>query len=151
MCIVVIPLPTPVLPAPPYGVQAPSAGRQPAPYDGGAVDAEVEAMTVDPRLRPVERRMLRLADAGMLPAEIGRRFHRSAAHVQRTLTWAHLPGRRPQPDDSVLRPLERRLLRWRDQGVGLDELAGRFRRGRDHLARVLELADLKLEGLARPV
>jgi len=102
-------------------------------------------------LRPVERRMMRLAEAGILPSEIARRFRRSTAHVQRTLDWAHLPGRQAMTPDDVLRPLERRVLRWRDEGAGLDELSERFRRGRGHLARVLELADLKLEGLARPV
>ena len=123
--------------------------------ENGAMDATLhpptEVQVPARELRPVERRMMRLAAAGMLPAEIGRRFHRSTAHVQRTLDWARLPGRHAQPPDAVLRPLERRLLRWRDEGAGLDEMSERFRRGREHLARVLELADLKLEGLASPV
>ena len=44
----------------------------------------------------------------------------------------------------ALRPLERRLLRWREQGVGHDELSPRFRRSPGFLARVEELAHYKL-------
>ncbi len=35
------------------------------------------------RLRPIERRVLRWVDAGMDPAEIGRRFGRSGGHISR--------------------------------------------------------------------
>lgn len=94
-------------------------------------------------LRPLERRMTRLAAAGVGPREIGRRFHRSGTHIERVLALAGLPGRRPQHRPTGLRPLERRLLRWRSQGVPIGELAQRFRRGPASIEQILALADYK--------
>src|SRR5215467_2731614 len=92
-------------------------------------------------LRPVERRMTRLAAEGVVPDEIGRRFNRSGEFVERVLEFANLPGRGASRDTDALRPLERRLLRWRDQGATPMELADRFRRGPAHIERVLTYAD----------
>jgi DNA-binding CsgD family transcriptional regulator len=94
-------------------------------------------------LRPLERRVTRLAADGIVPEEIGRRFNRSGDFVERVLALASLPGRRaPQPAPG-LRPIERRLLRWREQGASPMELADRFRRGPRYIERVLEFADFK--------
>ena len=110
-------------------------------------------MTNDDDLRPLERRVRRLAAAGLDRAEIGRRLGRSPEHVGRVLAWADLAGRgawrrerrRAEEDDGGrLRPLERRLLRWGEAGADADEVAARFRRGRDHLGRVEALARRKL-------
>jgi hypothetical protein len=43
-----------------------------------------------------------------------------------------------------LRPLERRLLRWRRAGVRHEDLSGRFRRSPEFLARVEDYAKYKL-------
>ena len=43
-----------------------------------------------------------------------------------------------------LRPIERRLLRWRERGVGYDELSRRFGRSPEFLARVETYARYKL-------
>jgi len=94
-------------------------------------------------LRPLERRVGRLAADGMVPAEIGRRFRRSGDYIERVLALASLPGRRAPRQREGLRPLERRLLRWRDEGLSSRELADRFRRGPAHIERVLALADYK--------
>jgi DNA-binding CsgD family transcriptional regulator len=94
-------------------------------------------------LRPLERRVTRLAAAGVPPEEIGRRFHRSGDHIERVLTLASLPDRRAPERRVGLRPLERRLLRWRDAGVPYEELADRFRRGPGYVERVLALAEYK--------
>jgi len=94
-------------------------------------------------LRPIERRVGRLAAEGMVPAEIGRRFRRSSDDIERILALASLPGRDAPRPRAGLRPLERRLLRWRDQGATPRELADRFRRGPAHIERVLALADYK--------
>ena len=113
-------------------------------------------MTTMQELRPVERRVLRLADEGLDDAEIGRRFKRSEQWTAQVRFLADLDIRRsPEPDDDDagsrdtdaedrLRPLERRILRWRAQGVDHDELADRFRASADHLARVEEYAHYKL-------
>jgi DNA-binding CsgD family transcriptional regulator len=94
-------------------------------------------------LRPLERRITRLAAAGMPPQEIGRRFHRSGSHVERVLTLAGLPDRHARPRADGLTPIERRLLRWRDAGATPEEVADRFRRGPGYVERVLALADYK--------
>ncbi|HZA00589.1 MAG TPA: hypothetical protein VE575_17650 [Acidimicrobiales bacterium] len=97
------------------------------------------------RLRPVERRVLRWADAGVDDAEIGHRFRRSerwAAQVRFLAGLDRRTGLPPRTDP--LRPLERRLLRWREQGEDLTDLSDRFLRSPGHLARVEEYARYKL-------
>ncbi|HEX6238145.1 MAG TPA: hypothetical protein VFZ68_13180 [Acidimicrobiales bacterium] len=102
-------------------------------------------MTSTDVLRPVERRVLRWAERGLDDAAIGERFKRSegwAAQVRRlaSLEWRAQPPRRDDP----LRPLERRILRWREQGVDHEELSLRFLRSPEFLARVEEYAQYKL-------
>ena len=102
-------------------------------------------MTTTERLRAVERRVLRWAEAGLDDAEIGRRFGRSERWTAQVRFLADID--RPwagRPDDDPLRPLERRVLRWREQGVDHNELALRFRRSPAHMARVEEYANYKL-------
>ena len=94
-------------------------------------------------LRPLERRVSKLAADGVVPAEIGRRFNRSEDFVVRVLELASVPGRSAPDSTGGLRPLERRLLRWREEGVSAPELADRFHRGPDYIERVLALADYK--------
>ncbi len=104
-------------------------------------------MTEIERLRPVERRVLRWVDAGLADAEIGRRFGRSeqwAAQVQFLSGLDRTDRPDTRPPAGRLRPIERRVLRWRDQGVDYDELSGRFRRSPDALARIEEYANYKL-------
>jgi hypothetical protein len=99
------------------------------------------------QLRPIERRMTSLAASGLSIAETGRRFRRSDDYVERVLRLASLPGRDAPSIRTVsgLRPLERRLLRWRDVGADPRALAARFRRSPEHIERVLALADYKRE------
>lgn len=114
-------------------------------------------MTTTQRLRPIERRVLRLADEGLDDAEIGRRFGRGERWTAQVRFLADLDVPRSQghgrgtvdSDAAVdaedrLRPLERRILRWRAQGLDHDELADRFRHSAEHLARVEEYARYKL-------
>jgi hypothetical protein len=102
-------------------------------------------MTDTERLRPVERRVLRWAEAGLDDAEIARRFGRGEKWTAQVRFLADLDRATPSAARSDrLRPLERRLLRWREEGVGHDELSHRFRRSADFLARVEEYALYKL-------
>jgi DNA-binding CsgD family transcriptional regulator len=94
-------------------------------------------------LRPLERRVTKLAADGMVPAEIGRRFNRSENFVERVLALADLPGRTAPEPQHGLRPLERCVLRWREQGVSTLDIADRFRRGPGYIEQVLDLADYK--------
>ncbi len=94
-------------------------------------------------LRPLERRVAKLAAEGMVPAEIGRRFNHSEQFIEQVLALADLPGRSAPEPVRGLRPIERRVLRWRDQGVSTFDMADRFRRGPGYIEQVLELADYK--------
>ncbi len=101
-------------------------------------------MTDFAHLRPLERRVSRLAAAGVVPAEIGRRFNRSQESIEQVLVLAGLPDR-DAPERHGLLPLERRLLSGRAAGLSDEELADRFRRGPGHIDRVIELAEYKLQ------
>lgn len=104
-------------------------------------------MTSSPSLRPVERLVLRLVDEGVDDVEIARRFGRSPEMIRRITAMALLPrteGARAVSDDG-LRPLERRLLRWRHYGATYAEIGARFRRSPDFVARVETFARYKLE------
>ena len=95
-------------------------------------------------LRPMERRVLRLTDQGVDTAEIARRFHRSPEFVERVVDYTHLPRTTITHDPPMLRPLERRILKWRAKGTNHAEIGRRFRRSADHVARVEQLANYKL-------
>lgn len=95
-------------------------------------------------LRPIERRVLRLTDDGVDHAEIARRFRRSPEFIGRVIEWARLPGRAAAPGQRALRPLERRILGWREQGTPHTEIAPRFHRSPDFVERVESLARYKL-------
>ena len=108
-------------------------------------------MSTTEGLRPVERRVLRWAEAGLDDAEIGRRFGRGEQWTAQVRRLADLDRPLPDADDRAavhdadpLRPLERRVLRWREQGLDHDELSARFRRSPEHMARVEEYAHYKL-------
>lgn len=95
-------------------------------------------------LRPVERRVLRLAADGVDDDEIGRRFKRSPEWAGRVRTLAEMPRGSRHLQGDVLRPLERRVLRWRAAGADHDALSPRFRRTPDFLRQVESLAHYKL-------
>jgi hypothetical protein len=97
-----------------------------------------------PELRPIERRVLRLADEGLGHAEIARRFGHSPDFIERVIDFARLPGRAPRDDGQRLRPVERCVLGWLDQGAAHADIAPRFRRSPEFIARVEEFAHYKL-------
>lgn len=122
---------------------------------GGSVASsttEETPMTSSEALRPIERRVMRWVESGVDDAEIARRFGRGTRWVAQVRRLADLdrpatPAAAPTlAGDVRLRPIERRLLRWREQGVGHDELSTRFRRSPEFLARVEEYAQYKLAG-----
>lgn len=102
-------------------------------------------MTASP-IRAIERRMTTMAAAGLTPAETGRRFRRSGRYVEQVLRLAQVPREpagRLHSSETSLRPLERRLLRWRDAGADPGEVATMFGRTPEHIERVLALVDYK--------
>jgi hypothetical protein len=138
-------------------LEAPRLGGWQAGY-GGIGDQEVPMTGAEhDHLRPVERRVLRWAEIGLDDAEIARRFGRSERWVAQVRFLAALDRSAPLDQPGVsdrsdmsdrsaarLRPLERRLLRWRREGVGHEDLSGRFRRSPEFLARVEDYARYKL-------
>lgn len=105
-------------------------------------------------LRPIERTMLKLAQAGSSHADIAWRLRRSPGHVRRTLALARLP-REPQLEVGgepwILRPIERTVLRARKDGVPEAEVAARLRRSPAFVQRVGAYADYKLAQISRAV
>lgn len=97
-----------------------------------------------PELRPIERRVLKLEDAGIDREEIARRFKRSPDHIARIADLARLPDRSPQEHATVLRPLERRVLHLRGEGLDHAEIGRRFRRSPDHVRRIEGFALYKM-------
>jgi DNA-binding CsgD family transcriptional regulator len=101
--------------------------------------------------RPIERRVLRLVAEGTDDAEIARRFKRSPEMIGRLVVMARLPRpqpRRPAPSAGSLRPLERRVLRWRDLGADHAAIGARFKRSPEHIGRVERFARDKRDKLA---
>ena len=100
------------------------------------------------RLRPVERCVLRMTDAGLPDAEIGRRLKRSAEYVGRVRDLTAVP-RSAEPAasrrDDPLRPVERCVLRWLDQGSDRFEVALAFRRTPTFVEFVEQMANYKLD------
>lgn len=96
-------------------------------------------------LRPLERRVRRLTDEGVGTPEIADRFRRSPEFIERVLVLSALPGRTaPTPTGATLRPIERRILRWRDEGSTHSEIADRFQRSPGFIERVEVFAHYKL-------
>jgi len=97
-----------------------------------------------PALRPIERRVLRLADEGVSHAEIARRFGHSPEFIERVMDLARMPGRSTRYDTRRLRPVERRVLGWLDKGATHAEIAPLFRRSPEFIARIEQFAQYKL-------
>jgi hypothetical protein len=102
-------------------------------------------MTDDRQLRPLERCIRRLVHEGVSEDDIAGRFGRTPDFIRRVIELSELPGRTgPRPAPAGLRPLERRLLRWRDEGAAPTDIGPRFGRSPEFVERVEALADYKL-------
>ncbi len=97
------------------------------------------------QLRPLERRIRRLVQQGIPVDEIARRFRRSPDFVRRVIVFSDLADRvEAVPSTAPLRPLERRVLRWRADGADHAEIGARFHRGPGFVEQVERLARYKL-------
>jgi DNA-binding CsgD family transcriptional regulator len=107
----------------------------------------MSAMSQRQALRPLERRIVRLLEEGLDEAEIADRFRRSPDWVLRVASMARMPRTQALPlTEGILRPLERRVLRWRSAGASYAEIGPRFRRSPGFVQRVDDLAHYKLRG-----
>ena len=95
-------------------------------------------------LRPLERRVLRLTHEGVDEAEIARRFRRRPEFVSRVIAYTRIPRTGVTPEATELRPVERRILKWRAGGADHAEIGRRFRRSAGHVERIEQLAAYKL-------
>ncbi len=97
------------------------------------------------RLRPVERRIQRLVQQEVPVGDIAQRFRRSPEFIHRVIEMSELSSRtQSPPSSSRLRPVERRVLRWRDQGESHADIAPRFHRSPEFVEQVENLAHYKL-------
>jgi len=96
-------------------------------------------------LRPLERAVLARVDEGLSLDEVAARFKMGPAHLERVIAYTELPGRQGPPERApgALRPLERRVLSWRQQGLSHEEIGAMFRRSAAHVRRVEGLAYLR--------
>ncbi len=97
-------------------------------------------------LRPIERRVVHLADGGVDTVEIARRFQRSPEFIGRVIEMAALPGRGVSDEipEPTLRPVERCILGWLDRGADSEAIGVRLGRSADFVERVEDLARYKL-------
>ncbi len=93
-------------------------------------------------LRPLERRVLAMSEAGLDSTEIGRRLKRSPAHIERIIDWTDIPRSSPAPQ-RYGKALERRILALRAEGETYDRIAERFRQSSGFIARVERFAGLR--------
>src|SRR5262249_46117661 len=96
--------------------------------------------------------VLALKEEGVPDSEIARRFRRGPRFIEQVEELAALDGRDPKRRrrrDGSPRPGRRRILTLRERGVSTDELAERFRRSPEFVARVERLARYKLRRAAR--
>jgi hypothetical protein len=96
--------------------------------------------------RPLERRVVSWLESGFGPSEVAARFRRSPEFIERVSELARLPREAMARGQSGLRPLERRVLRWRENGASFDEIAARFRRSPEFIERVVDMAKLGPRG-----
>jgi hypothetical protein len=103
--------------------------------------------------RALERRILHLVEEGVPFDEIARRFRRGPEMIPRLVVLARharsqavaSAGVAASAGVEVLRPLERRVLRWRDEAAAdYAEIGARFRRSAGHVQRIETLARHKL-------
>jgi hypothetical protein len=89
-------------------------------------------------------------DSGMAASEIGWRLRRSPGHIERILRFAQTPRPAREPlGEATLRPIERCVLKARSLGVDRTETAARFRKSPQHISRVEQYANYKLEAIVR--
>ncbi|HSJ27548.1 MAG TPA: hypothetical protein VLB67_05010 [Acidimicrobiia bacterium] len=94
-------------------------------------------------LRPLERRVVAMAAAGLDSEQIAGKIKRSPAHVERILEWSQIPRSRP-PSRRAVHAVERRVLDLRADGESREEIARRFRRSSRSIRQIEGLAHFRL-------
>jgi DNA-binding CsgD family transcriptional regulator len=102
--------------------------------------------TAGVRLRPIERVVMRLHDEGCSLADIGKKVGKKPGTVTRILRMAEykqdgLPDR--TAGDHTLRPVERVVLKLRDQGETYSQIGNRLARSGRRIQFIEGLAEFK--------
>lgn len=98
---------------------------------------------MDQHLRPIERRVLAMRDAGLSNDEIAGRIKRSPEHVERVVGWAAIPRSKP-PTRRTPRAIERRVLAMRAAGLDHATIAAKFKKTPRGIRRIEGLAHFRL-------
>jgi len=101
------------------------------------------------RLRPIERVVMRLHDEGCSLADIGKKVGKKPGTVTRILRMTEykqdgLPDR--TASDHPLRPVERVVLKLRDQGETYSQIGNRLARSGRRIKFIEGLAEFKQSG-----
>jgi DNA-binding CsgD family transcriptional regulator len=102
-----------------------------------------------PELRPIERVVMRLRDAGATPAEIGKKVGKKPGTVNRIVKMV---GYREDgmssrtPNDDPLRPVERVVLRLRGDGETYSQIGNRLALSGRRVQMIERMAEFKLNG-----
>lgn len=94
-------------------------------------------------LRPIERRVLAMREAGQENGEIATRINRTPAHVERILQWTEIP-RQGRPQSRAPQAMEKRVLALRAAGESHEQIADRFKRSRRSIRQVEGLAHFRM-------
>lgn len=100
-------------------------------------------LAMEQLLRPIERRVLALKASGQTTAEIARRFKRGEDHIERIIGWTDIPRKPRDRRREGLRPVERRVLALRNDGLSHEEIGVRFRRDAEFARRVESIAQMR--------
>ena len=103
----------------------------------------------DVRLRPIERVVMRLHDEGCSLADIGKKVGKKPGTVTRILRMTEykqdgLPDQ--SASDHPLRPVERVVLRLREQGETYSQIGNRLARSGLRIKFIEGLAEFKQTG-----
>jgi DNA-binding CsgD family transcriptional regulator len=102
-----------------------------------------------PELRPIERVVMRLREAGATPAEIGKRVGKKPGTVNRIVKMVAYreDGMPPRtPSDNPLRPVERVVMRLRGDGETYSQIGNRLALSGRRVQLIERLAEFKLNG-----
>jgi hypothetical protein len=87
--------------------------------------------------------VLRLVQDGVDDTEIARRFHRRPEFVRRVVAYTRLPRTSVIRASGELRPVDRRILKWRAGGADDADIGRRFHGSAGHIQRIEQLVAYK--------
>ncbi len=90
-------------------------------------------------LRPMERRVLSMADEGVEIAEIAKRIRKTPDRVESIIAWTDIPRSRPTTRRSPS-PVESRVMALLAEGETHEQVGQRFRKSARYVRQVEGLA-----------